>query len=181
MLLADVVAAEPFLKVPNIVDVVSLVLAVGSIWYAWLLARRDFRKRLDEATGRASEAAREEVRRVAQAVLNAGVADVLRSLDLAREACRGRNWDRAGELCELAQDLLARVLAQPSVGADIRAELQVLSADVLDCTNRLWGQPRRGTGELPAEVQQRLNAAVSSLHAVHSRMTAIRPEAPDGP
>src|SRR5436305_13976863 len=112
MLLAD---AEGFWKAPNVFDVagvVGVIVGVASIWVSWWLAKRDIEKRVAEAADRASRAARDEVRRVAQALLQTGVAATIRSVELAREACHGKRWPRAVELCILAREQLARVLAQ---------------------------------------------------------------------
>jgi hypothetical protein len=180
MLLAD---AEGFWKSPNIFDVAGVagfVVGVMSVWVSWWLAKRDIEKRLTEASDRASKAARDEVRRVAQAVLHAGVAATVRSLELAREACRGKRWPRAGELCELAREQLARTLAQPTAAGDTQTELQDVSAVLLDCVTRLRHQPKPGTGEVPGEVLRGLDDSILSLHRVEGRMTGIRPEAADG-
>jgi hypothetical protein len=106
MLLAQV---EGFWKAPNVFDVLGVAgftIGVASIWMSWWLAKRDIKKRLAEATERASAAARDEVRRVARAVLHVGVAATIRSLELAREACRGKRWPRSAELCILGREQL---------------------------------------------------------------------------
>jgi hypothetical protein len=90
MLLAD---TESFWKAPNAFDVagsLGLLVGVVSIWLAWWLAKRDIAKRIAEAEARASQAARDEVRRVAKAVLRTGISATIRSLELAREACNGK-------------------------------------------------------------------------------------------
>lgn len=180
MLFAD---AGGFWKWPNIYDILGaagFVVGVGSIWLSWILAKRDLRKRLAEVTAQASAAARNEVRRVAQAVLHTGVADTVRSLELAREACRGKRWPRAGELCELAREQLARTLAQPAAADTTRAELQDVSAVLLDCVTHLRRQPKQGTGDIPHEVLRGLDDSILALHRVEGRMTGIRLEAADG-
>jgi hypothetical protein len=172
-----------FWKVPNVFDVagiVGVVLGVASIWVSWWLAKRDIQKRLTAAADQASAAARSEIRRVAQAVLQTGLADTVRSLELAREACRGKLWPRAGELCELAREQLARVLAQPAAVEATQAELQGVSAVLLDCVARLRRQPRSGTGGVPDEVRRGLDDAIIALRRVEGRMTGIRLEADHG-
>jgi hypothetical protein len=129
MLLAD---AEGFWKAPNVFDLISIVglaIGLGSIWLSWWLAKRDIERRLAEAADRASAAARDEVRRVAQAVLQTGVSATIRSLDLAREACNGKRWPRGVELCNLAREQLARVLAQPAADESVWTELRDVSAN----------------------------------------------------
>lgn len=180
MLFAD---ADGFWKAPNVFDVIGLVgLVIGfvSIWLAVRYAERDITKRIAEAEERASRAARDEVRRVAHAVLQTGIADAIRLLELTREACRGKRWLRASELCEVAGDQLARVLVQPAATGDTQAELQSVSVVLLDCLTRLRHQPKQGTGELPEEVLRGLDEAILSLHRVEGRMTGIRLEADRG-
>jgi len=72
--------ADGFWKPPNVFDVLSVagfVVGIASIWVSWWLAKRDIEKRLTEAADRASATARDEVRRVAKAVLHSGLADTI--------------------------------------------------------------------------------------------------------
>lgn len=180
MLFAD---TEVFWKQPNVYDVTGVagfVLGLGSVWLSWWLARRDISKRLDEAADRASKAARDEVRRVANAVIHSGVADTVRSLELAREACRGKQWPRGGELCELAREQLAWALSQPAVSADTTNELRDVTLTLLDCVTWLRRQPKRGPGEMSDEVSRGLDDSILALHRVEGRMTGIRVEADRG-
>lgn len=180
MLIAD---AEPFWKPPNVFDVATtlgFILGVASIWISWWLAKRDIEKRLAETADRAAAAARDEVRRVAQAVLQTGVADAARSLQLAREACRGKRWSRGGELCELAQEQLARVLAQPAADDVVRTELRDATAILQDCISRLRSQPRQGTGEVPEDVLRGLGEMILKVHGIEGRMTGVRVERDHG-
>ncbi|MBA4188404.1 MAG: hypothetical protein C0467_10405 [Planctomycetaceae bacterium] len=174
MLLAD---TEGFWKSPNVYDVLGaagFVISVASIWLAWWLAKRDIEKRLAEASERASAAARDEVRRVARAVLHSGVATTIRSLELAREACNGKRWPRAVELCILAREQLARVLAQPAADEALQTEVREVSARLQDCVAKLRKKPKLGAGEIPEEVQRGLDESIVDLHRVESRMTGIR-------
>lgn len=178
MLIAD---AEGFWKAPNVFDVATalgFILGVASIWVSWWLAKRDLQKRLAEATARASEAARNEVRRVGRAVLHSGVADTVRSLELAREACRGKRWPRASELCEHAREQLARVLVQAAASGE--TDLRSVPAVLLDCVARLRQQPKAGTGEVPDEILRGLDESILALYRAEGRMTTIRPEAEHG-
>lgn len=180
MLLAD---TEPFWKTPNVFDafgVAGFVIGLASIWLSWWLAKRDIEKRLAEAEVRASAAARDEVRRVARAVLYSGVATTIRSLELAREVCHGKRWLRAIELCILAREQLARVLAQPTADEPIQTELRGVSAGLLDCVTRLRTKRKEGAGDVPDGVLDALDEAILALHRVESKMTAIQPEAEHG-
>lgn len=81
--------AEGFWKSPNVYDVVGVVsflLGLVALYLAW----RDIRRRVKEAAREAAASAREEVRRIVGAVLQTGVTDIIRSLELARHACRDR-------------------------------------------------------------------------------------------
>ena len=170
---------EVFWKSPTVYDVMGLAgfaLGLASIWLSWWLAKRDIEKRLDEAADRASKAARDEVRRVAQVVLQSGVGATVRSLDLAREACRGKRLSRACELCELAREQLARVLVQPAASNDTRAELQEVSATLTDCIKRLRKQVKSGSEEVPDPVLRGLDESILALHRVDGRMSSINPE-----
>lgn len=177
MLLAQ---AEGFWKWPNVVDVVSLGLALASIWYASVLARRDIKKRLDEAAERASRAARDEVRRVVRAIFQTGVSDIVRSLELARHSCRGRQWVRALDLCLLAVGQLARVRAQAATEPSIAADLATISARVDAIVEALRSQPKVGTGSLPGDETRGLDQSIAILHGVEGRMTGVQTEAADG-
>jgi hypothetical protein len=124
MLFAD---AEGFWRAPSVYDVIGIagfLIGIVSIWLAWWLARRDIQRRLTDAANQASKAARDEVRRVAQALIQTGLSVTIRSLELAREACHGKRWPRATELCILAREQLARVLAQPAADETLQSELR---------------------------------------------------------
>lgn len=177
MLFAD---AEGFWKSPDATGVTGIILAVASIWATWWLARQDIRKRIAEAEARASRAARDEVRRVARALLQTGVAATVRSLELAREACNGRRWPRAVELCILAREQLARVLAQPTADESIQSDLRDVSAVLQTCVGKLREQPKTGAGDVPEAVLNGLDDSILALHRVEGRMTGIRPEADHG-
>jgi hypothetical protein len=182
MLFAD---GEGFWKSPNVFDVAGmagLVVGLMSIWLSWWLARRDIQKRLADATERASAAAREEVQRVARAVLQSGVAVTVRSLELAREVCNGKRWARAVELCILAREQLAKVLAQPAADESIQTELREVSGALQDCVTRLRMKTQRqeGAGTAPEGVLNALDEAILGLHRVEGRMTGIQPGANHG-
>lgn len=180
MLLAD---AEVFWKVPNVFDVfgvAGLVIGVASIWVSWWRAKRDIEKRLAEASEKAAAAARDEVRRVANAVLSSGIAATVRSLELAREVCNGKRWLRAIELSILAREQLAKVLAQPAADAALQIELRDVSAGLQDCVTRLRTKRKEGAGDVPDGVLNALDEAILALHRVDSRMTGIRLEADHG-
>jgi len=175
--------ADGFWKPPNVFDVLSVagfVVGIASIWVSWWLAKRDIEKRLTEAADRASATARDEVRRVAKAVLHSGLADTIRSLELTREACGGKQWRRAAEVCQLAREQLARVLAQPAADEAIQPELRDLYRVLQDCVNDLRVQPKTGTGTMPADVSQGLDESIVALHRVEGRMTGIQLEAGRG-
>src|SRR5207245_1628558 len=116
--------------------------------------------RIAEAEVRASQAARNEVRRVAQAVLQTGVGATIRSLELAREACNGKRWPRAVELCILAREQLTRVLAQPAADEAVQTDLRNVSSVLQDCVRRLREQPKTGSGDTPEEVLRGLDDSI---------------------
>ncbi len=174
-----IAVAESFWKAPNVFDVAGVlgtIAGIGSIWFSWWLAKRDIAKRIAEAEARASDAARIEVRRVAQAVMQTGISSTIRSLELAREACNGKRWPRAVELCLLAREQLTRALAQPASDDQIQSELRNLTAILQDCVGRLREQPRMGAGELSEQVLQGLDESILALHRVEGRITRIRVE-----
>jgi len=180
MLLAD---AEEFWKAPNVFDVMTFggfALGILSIWLAWWLAKRDIEKRLVEVARDASAAARDEVRRVGRALLHSGIGSTIRSLELCREACNGKRWARAAELCLLAREQLARILAQPAADDKIEEHLRDVSAALQNCVKQLRDQPRVGTGVLPPAVQHGLDEAILALHRVEGRLTGIQMGADHG-
>lgn len=180
MMFAD---AEGFWKTPNFFDiagVLGLVLGLVSIWLTWWLAKQDIEKRLAKASKDASEAARVEIRRVAQAILSRGVGDAIRALELGREACGAKRWPRAVELCLSARQLVARCEGQPTAGESLRAELQRVMALLQACVDRLRAMPKVGTGELPPETLRGLDEAIIALHGADGRMSGIGPEETDG-
>ncbi|MBN9122028.1 MAG: hypothetical protein J0I06_23285 [Planctomycetes bacterium] len=182
MLFAD---AELFWKSPNVFDVAGVagvVLGLFSIWLSWWLAKRDISKRLEDAATKAAMAARDEVRRVARAVLQSGVTATIRSLELAREVCNGKRWSRAAELCLLANEQLAKVLAQPAADEAIQTELRGVSAGLQDCVTRLRSKrtSQEGKGEVPEGVLLALDGAIIALHRVEGRVTGIQSEVDHG-
>jgi hypothetical protein len=172
-----------FWKAPNVFDVFGVagfLIGVASIWVTWWLAKRDIEKRLVEATNRASAAAREEVRRVARAVLQSGVTATIRSLELAREVCNGKRWLRAIELVILAREQLAKVLAQPAADETVQTDLRGVTAGLLDCVTRLRTKRKEGAGDVPEGILHTLDESILALHRVESRMTGIPLEADHG-
>lgn len=170
---------EDFWKSPSIYDVIGLAgfaLGIASIWLSWWLAKRDIEKRLDEAADRASKAAREEVRRVAQALLYTSVSETMLSISLAREACRSKAWVRSGELCEVARQQLAGVLEQPAIGDEIQAELRNVAAVLLDCVTEFRRKREPGTGKVSDAVLYGLDDSVLVLRRVEGKLKAIRQE-----
>jgi hypothetical protein len=176
-------ANDAFWKSPNVFDaagIVGVIAGLASIWVSWWLARRDIKKRVDEAAERAAKAAREEIRRVARAVLQTGISATIRSLELAREVCNWRHWARTKELCILAREQLAKVLAQPAANESVQVELRDISASLLDCVTKLRTKKAEGKGEAPEGVLTALDSAIIALHRVESRITGIQPEVDHG-
>jgi hypothetical protein len=175
--------AEGFWKPPNVYDIVGLagfVVGIGSIWLAWWLAKRDIRNRIDEAADRASRAARDEVRRVIRAIVQTGLTDLIRSLELARVACGGRQWVRGLDLCLLAAGQLARFRGQAALERATSAELAGVTARVEAVVEALRRQPRVGAGSLPADAAHGLDEAIAVLHEIDGRAAGIQPEVGDG-
>ena len=175
MLYAD---ADGFWKPPNVYDALGAAgFAVGlaSIWLSWYLAKRDIEKRLREAADRAAGAARAEVRRIAASLLRTGVTDAVRSLELAREACNGRRWGRAIDLCQLGREQIERTLMQPMADASL-ADVRTASVLIRDGVEGL--RPlTTGKGDAPDEVARGMDAAILALHRVHGRLGNIPLEA----
>jgi len=99
---------------------------------------------------------------------------------LCREACNGKRWPRAAELCLLAREQLARILAQPAADDKIEEHLRDVSAALQNCVKQLRDQPRVGTGVLPPAVQHGLDEAILALHRVEGRLTGIQMGADHG-
>jgi len=175
--------SETFWKSPNIFDIlgaIGFLIGILSVWFAWALSKKDIRKQIREAADRSSQAARDEVRRVARALVHTGISDSIRMLDLAREACRGKLWPRAGELCEIAGEHLVRALPQPALAPGIAVQIQSVSPVLLDCVTELRRQPRSRTGEVPAQVLRGLDESILALHGANTMMTAIQMEIVNG-
>jgi hypothetical protein len=135
---------------------------------------------LNEATERASQAARDEVRRVARAVLSSGIGAIIRSLELAREVCGAKRWTRVIDLCNLAREQLAKVLTQPAADQSIQNELSDLLAGLLDCVNKVRRKQKDGSGNVPEGVLDALDQGIIALHRIDGRMTGIQAEAHNG-
>jgi hypothetical protein len=170
MLLAD---ADGFLKWPNVYDVVGLAGLAFAIW-SIRLAKQDIKRQLDEAAERAAEAARGEVRRVAEGLLQTGVSYAIRLLELAREACHGKRWSRAADYCTFAREQLARVLGQPAADENTRAELQDVVQSLPVCVERLRAKQKDREGEVPDGVHKALDEALLVSHRAEGRMTGVR-------
>lgn len=169
--------AEGFWKDPNVYDaagVLGLIVGIVSIWLSWWLAKRDIEKRLLEASDLAAAAARDEVRRVARALLQGTVASTIRFLELSREAQRGRQWSRAVDQANLARVYLVRVLAQPGLDDASSAELRDVTGALLGYVAALGGQGRNGVGELAPDICRSLDEAILLLHRVDARLTSLR-------
>jgi hypothetical protein len=172
MLFAD---AE-FLKPPNVVEVFGLLLALASIWLSWFLAKRDIARKIVEAEQRVTAASEVQLRRFEAAILRTSLFAIIRSLELARESCRGRNWPRSCELCELARDQLGYLMAQKGFAGSVRREVEELPGVLVDCIRCLRRQPKRGTGQIPEEVHRALDDSIHALHCVDGRITTSATE-----
>lgn len=142
---------------------------------------RDIRKRIAEAAEQSAKAARDEVRRVGEGLLRTSLGDTIRSLDLAREACRGKQWRRAGELCDLAREHLTRVLAQPVPGFAGADDLELVSRRLAELAAPLRDQPRNGVGDGPPDVLEALTESIVTLHRLDGRRAGVRQETLRGP
>jgi len=86
--------ADGFWSVRTINDVVGiggLVLALGSIWLAWWLAKRDIEKRLRDST----EEARAAVLKLATSLLRSDLHEAIWSLREGFASCSTSMWSRA--------------------------------------------------------------------------------------
>lgn len=176
-------AAEGFWKTPTFFDVLGVagfVVGVGSIWLSWYLAKHDIQMRLDEAAGRAAEAARTEIRRVARTLMFAGVTDAARTVGLVREACRNKRWPRASDHCDAGLDQLNRLLGQPSLDEGTKGELRDLGGRLREVLSSLRQLPRAGAGTMPGETEHQLDSILGVLHTIEGRMRGIDPEGDRG-
>lgn len=169
---------DNFWKSPSVYDLLGLVgLVVGfySIWLAIKYASRDLNARIAEAEKKASEAARDEVRRVAKAILQLGVAATIRSLELAREACNGRRCSRAIDLCLLAQEQMVKILSHSMAHESERAELLEVSDLLSDIVRRLR-KVKESNPAIPEAVTVGLDRSLLALHKIEGRITEIKVE-----
>ncbi len=176
--------ADGFWKEPNVYDVVGivgLVIGIGSVWFAWLLAKQDIKQRIEQATETATAAARDEIRRVAQSHVAGGLSDVIRWLELAREASKAKRWPRSGELCELAGEKLADILGQPATQGVVREELRPLCVVLREIVAKLDKQGRPGTGVLQSAAKSRLDEAIQTLNRLNGTLRGIQLEDSNGP
>ena len=97
--------SESFWKSPSVYDVaglVGVVLGIGSIWYAWYLARRQLRADLRKATEDAIE-------RLNQLSLGGDLSEAIRFLRDADRAVDERDWTRGMMRLDDAVAMVARL------------------------------------------------------------------------
>jgi hypothetical protein len=97
--------ADGFWELKSFVDwlaIIGLFLSLFSIWLSWALARRDLTKRL-------AQAEETTISRLKRALLPPEIADAIRCVREARDACRSARWERALDKCEEAQERLTRL------------------------------------------------------------------------
>lgn len=171
---------EAFWKSPNVFDVLSLVgLAVGfiSIWLAIIYSKRDLTTKIAEAETRASEAAREEIRRIAQELYLVRIAELIRILAMAREACRAKAWARSCELCEQAREDVISLLSKSGTGGAPNTELDNLVAVLLECIEELRRKRESGTGKVPEGVYDGITESIHQLRRLEGRLSGLAREA----
>lgn len=171
--------ADGFWKEPNVYDaagVLGLIIGIASVWYAWLLAKRDLKQRIDEATEKAAAAARAEIRRIAHSTVANGLADVIRWLELAREASKAKRWPRTVELTQLACEKLADVIGQPATAGVVRDELRPLPVTLREVIAKLDKQERSGAGTFPAAAKLKLDETIETLNRLNGTLRGIRSE-----
>jgi len=165
--------ADGFWSVRTINDVVGiagLVLGVGSIWFAWYLARKEFRKRLEEATRESKEA----VRKVAFALSQATIIEAIRCFRDTRDSIRTRDWNKAIFRLEDGRGKLAKISASRRMEEAHRPELagEVDNAKIVhDIVLPMIGANAKPnlTGPKQAQAMQRLIGIILFLE----RMEAI--------
>jgi hypothetical protein len=161
---------DGFWEVRNLNDTLAVVgffLTLGSIWYAWWLARKDLRRRIDEAR-------RETVSRPAAALLQSDVSETFRLLEQAREACRLKNWSRAIDRSEQAMRRIPKFRPLPGLTEDDRRRLDE-AVDTLRLMVRyseLVLDPDKKPVGLSAEKTNQLDNLIDLVAGIEGRMRA---------
>ena len=104
--------ADGFWEIKNLNDTIAVfgfLLTMFSIWLTWWLAKRDLSKRIEEA----ERSAVDVVERIATALIQSELGEVVRCLRDARDAVRHRDWKRALLRFDDAEHYLVRVQDNP--------------------------------------------------------------------
>lgn len=148
-------AEEPFWKPPNVYDafgVVGVVLALASIWYAWYLARRDIRQRIDNA-----------VAGFLQSLTHTDISDAIQSLRLARAKCENKKWSVGRMYCETAFERLGRLIGRSDADSALVPRLSVATQDLRELLDALRRNLTDGRGDLPVAAVNRLADVIERL------------------
>lgn len=164
--------SDAFWKPPSIYDVVGVVgvvFALFSIWLSWWLAKRDIRRKIEEA----KKAARSAVTRLASRMLHNEIQSILQDLAESREFAEKREWVLAVDRCRTAYRLLARLrddlrlLAEERTG--ISGSLDNLRLTVTYLEKR--GQAGAGTtAGVSAAKKKTLDDLIAHLGAITGRL-----------
>ena len=155
-------------SVNDLIGFLGFVLTVGSIWYAWYLAKRqlraDFRK-----------AAAEAVERVGKLLLGNELAEAIAFLREAEAALTRREWTPALLRLQDAVSWLARLSESQGVGEAERRNLTrtlVTFRDLIQATKRHALSPRR-KAHLDLDTVAVVTAQVAELERMRGRLVAV--------
>jgi hypothetical protein len=156
-------ATDGFWKIPNFFDVLGVagfVVGVGSVWLSWYLAKRDIRKRIDEA----QRAAFGLVDRVTTVLVQSELSEALRCLRDTREAVRRKDWSKAMIRMDDVEHHLSRVQGNDRFTTEEADVLQRATDDLTVLSRRI--------GKLVSASEQK-DTSPESKNMLEKLITAI--------
>ena len=165
-----VLFADGFWVIKNLNDTIAVfgfLLTMFSIWLTWWLARRDIEKRLRIAQT-------QTVDRLAGSLLQPDVVETSRCLREAREACRGKRWERAIDRCEEAKHRIPRFRFLPGLSEEDGVALD-RAADQLGLLVRQLEEitaPDKKRAELTSAKVKDLDDLIQLLAAMEGKIRA---------
>ena len=160
--------ADGFFKPPTVYDVLSvvgLILGIGSIWYAWYLARKQLRADVQRAAKIALD-------RVAGLVLGNDVADAARHLREADRLLAEKEWVRAQMRLDDAATLVARFASNTKLTPEETKEWtdRVIRLRTLLNQTRDHARSTKNRGHLPPDLIVPLDSLVAELELLRGRL-----------
>jgi hypothetical protein len=162
------VFADGFWEAKSLTDWLTLAglpLALFSIWFSWWLATRDIEKRI-------ADAQRETIGRLSAALLQPDVAEASRCLHDAREACRGRRWERAIDRCEQASHRIPRFRFLPGLDESDRERLDRAVDQLRLLIRQLEEVLSASRPELTGRKLRDLDDVIATLAAIEGKIRA---------